>query len=168
MVSSTGTPSFWRLRASATTALAPQLWPYRMMRAARFCSVGQVAVAACAKKMQNQIVGVAHAAVFECFDVNGGGVVFSQASRDLHGAVDSVVVTHESAKKSENDDGSEKRQERARTLQQPLSGGASAAFDVGLSALTHITGKHNSTRWPGFENTASVCVPGESNLRTSR
>ncbi len=48
-------------------------------------------------------MSVAHAMIFEGFNVNGGGVVLLQTSRNLHGAVDSVVVPHESSEESQND-----------------------------------------------------------------
>jgi hypothetical protein len=41
--------------------------------------------------------------IFERFNVNGGWVVLLQTSRNLHGAVDSVVVPHKSAEESQDD-----------------------------------------------------------------
>ena len=42
MVSSTGTPSFWSLRAMVTASEAPQLCPYRTMRASFFSCADSV------------------------------------------------------------------------------------------------------------------------------
>src|ERR1700722_11631715 len=65
--------------------------------------VRQAGSAVCAEQMQNQIVSIASAAIFEGLDVRGGRIVFSQALRNLDSAVHGVVVPNESTQEADHD-----------------------------------------------------------------
>jgi hypothetical protein len=60
---------------------------------------------ACTQKIEKPAVSITHAMIFECFDVNGGWIVFLQTSRDLHGTMDGVIAAHESAEEPQDDYG---------------------------------------------------------------
>src|SRR5271166_2129175 len=65
--------------------------------------VRQTGFAVGAEQTQNQIVSVASAPIFEGLDVHGGRIVFSQALRNLDGAVHGVVVPNESTQEADYD-----------------------------------------------------------------
>jgi len=57
----------------------------------------------CAEQAENQLVGVAHAAIFESLHVYCIWIRGAQAFCDLHGRVHGVVVTHVAAEKTDDD-----------------------------------------------------------------
>jgi len=65
--------------------------------------VRQTGFAIGAEQMQNQIVSIASAAIFEGLDVHGGRIGLSQALRNLDGAVHGVVVPNESTEEADDD-----------------------------------------------------------------
>src|ERR1700722_12546924 len=67
--------------------------------------VRQTGFAIGAEQMQNQIVSIASAAIFEGLDVHGGRIGLSQALRNLDGAVHGVVVPNESTQEADYDGG---------------------------------------------------------------
>ena len=48
-------------------------------------------------------MGIAHAAIFECLDVDGVGIGVAEALGDLHSGVHGVVVTNVAAKEADDD-----------------------------------------------------------------
>ena len=67
--------------------------------------VRQTGFAVGAEQMQNQIVSIVSAAIFEGLDVHGGQIVFSRDLRNLDGAMHGVVVPNESAQEADHDGG---------------------------------------------------------------
>jgi hypothetical protein len=55
------------------------------------------------QQMQNQIVGITHSLVLEGCNVEPCRVRLFEVPRDLHGAMDSVVMPDESAQETDDD-----------------------------------------------------------------
>ena len=96
-------PSACSARASITVALAPQLWPYRMIRAARFSSsVGPFGCPSASSRMT-----IARASFTRRFSnvstMHGAGIFPLKIPRQNHRAVHRVIVPKESADKADHD-----------------------------------------------------------------
>ena len=96
-------PSDLSCRARETTAHAPQLCPYRMMCAECFCSSVSAARRFSAEQAHDQVVGIAHPAVFKCGDMNCVGICFLEALCYLDGRVHGVVVADVAAEEADHD-----------------------------------------------------------------
>ena len=97
-------PSFCNSRATVMASDAPQLWPYRMMRALFFGGC-QCPIVIRVQQTQDFLSGIFSVVALESLHVHARGVRFAQARRELHFAVDGIIVPDEPADETHDNDG---------------------------------------------------------------
>ncbi len=98
-------PSFCNSRATVMASEAPQLWPYRMMRALCFSAGCQSSIVIRVQQAQDFLSRIFSVVALESLHVHARRVGLAQARRELHFAVDGIIVPDEPADEADDDDG---------------------------------------------------------------